>query len=79
MGKTFKEYRDGGEELSVEKDSYIGRREQMDCPYESASTGDMRRSSGQAKVFDNNGGNSKAGDAGVVNKNGEYGSITYGF
>lgn len=39
----------------------------------------MKRSSGQAKVFDNNGGNSKAGDAGTINKNGSYGPITYGF
>ncbi len=33
----------------------------------------------QAQIFDNNGGNSKAGDAGTVNKNSEYGPITYGF
>ena len=39
----------------------------------------MTRSKGQARVFDNNGGNSKAGDAGTINKNGEYGSVTYGF
>jgi hypothetical protein len=39
----------------------------------------MKRSSGQSKVFDNNGGTSKAGDAGTINPNGSYGPITYGY
>lgn len=44
------------------------------------STGNkMRRSSGQSKVFDNNGGNSKAEGAGTINHNGEYGPVTTGY
>jgi hypothetical protein len=62
------------------KDGGIGQPDQKVNPYVPISTGDkMRRSSGQAKVFDNNGGDSKADGAGVVNKNGEYGPVTYGF
>lgn len=58
----------------------IGMHKQDTNPYVDFSTGDkMRRSSGQGKVFDNNGGTSKSGDAGVVNNNANYGPITYGF
>lgn len=58
----------------------IGMHKQNQNPYDSFSTGDkMRRSSGQSKVFDNNGGNSKAGDAGTINHNNETGPVTFGF
>lgn len=61
-------------------DKVIGMHEQKMNPYESFSTGGkMRRSSGQSKVFDNNGGNSKAGSAGTPNHNDEYGPVTYGY
>lgn len=60
--------------------SSIGMPDQKFNPWEPLSTGDkMRRSDGQSKVFDNNGGYSKADGAGTINKNGEYGPITYGF
>ena len=49
-------------------------------PWEPFSTGDkMRRSQDQERFFDNNGGESKADGAGTINKNGEYGPVTYGF
>lgn len=60
--------------------SSIGMPDQKFNPWESLSTNDkMRRSSGQSEIFDNNGGTSKADGAGTINKNGEYGPITYGF
>ena len=44
------------------------------------SIGDkMKRSSGQSKVFDNNGSSNKGSAGGTINKNGEYSSVTYGF
>lgn len=44
------------------------------------STGDkMKRSSGQSKVFDNNGSSNKGSAGGTINKNGQYANITYGF
>ena len=62
------------------KEGGIGHHEQDFPPYVDLSTGDkMRRSSGQSKVFDNNGGNSKAEGAGVVNNNAAYGPLTFGF
>lgn len=39
----------------------------------------MVRGTTDHKVFDNNGGESKAEGAGTINKNGEYGPVTYGF
>lgn len=39
----------------------------------------MDRGSTDPRVFDNNGGYSKADGAGTINKNGEYGPVTYGF
>ena len=70
-----------GEVMNIKMDeSLIGMPNQEFTPYEPFVTeGKMRRSKGQSKVFDNNGGESKADGAGVINKNGEYGSITYGF
>ncbi len=44
------------------------------------STGNkMRRSSGQSKVFDNNGSTNKGSAGGTINHNGEYGPVTYGY
>lgn len=58
----------------------IGQPEQATYPQEAFSTGDkMRRSPSQSKVFDNNGSSNKGEDGGTINKNGEYGPITYGF
>jgi hypothetical protein len=56
----------------------IGMHEQKNN-YDAPSGDKMRRSNGQSKVFDNNGGDSKAGDAGVVNGNSGYGPVTYGY
>ena len=39
----------------------------------------MNRGGTDPKVFDNNGGDNKAVGAGTINKNGEYGPVTYGF
>jgi len=66
-----------GKTLSV-SDSVLGMPNQKDCPYEAASTGKMRRGK-NPKVFNNNGGDSKAEGAGVVDNNAEYGPVTYGF
>jgi hypothetical protein len=68
-----------GKTVSTGSDASIGMPAQNDCPYESNSTGKMRRSKSQGKIFDNNGGDSKAGGAGVVDNNAEYGPVTYGF
>ncbi len=60
------------------KEGGIGMPDQKNN-YDFTAGDKMKRSSGQLKVFDNNGGDSKAGDAGVINKNGDYGPVTYGF
>jgi len=39
----------------------------------------MVRGTTDSSVFDNNGGDSKADGAGTINKNGDYGPVTYGF
>jgi hypothetical protein len=67
-----------GKTVSTGSDSSIGMPNQNDCPYEASSTGKMRRGK-NPKVFDNNGGDSKAGSAGVVDHNAEYGPVTFGF
>ena len=59
--------KDGGIGMPDQKNNYDG------------NTADKMRRGANARVFDNNGGDSKAGDAGVVNKNAGYGPITYGF
>jgi hypothetical protein len=62
------------------KDGGIGMPEQENTPYVDFSVGDkMRRSPCQEEIFDNNGGDSKAEGAGVVNNNANYGPVTYGF
>ena len=53
--------------LPIQKENYDGN-----------TSPTMRRSPSQKKIFDNNGGTSKAGDAGTVNGNSSYGSVTYG-
>lgn len=50
--------------------------ETQDAGFNEASK--MKRGK-QPKVFDNNGGDSKAAGAGVIDHNPEYGPITYGF
>jgi hypothetical protein len=60
------------------KEGGIGMPAQKDCPYEPLSTGKMRRGK-NPKVFDNNGGNSKADGAGTKETNDMYSSVTYGF
>lgn len=57
----------------------VGMHEQNQNPYVDFSTGEKMRRGSNPKVFDNNGGTSKAGDAGTINNNGSYGPITYGF
>ena len=58
----------------------IGMHKQEINPFVAFSMGEkMRRSSGQAKLFDNNGSTSKGDGGGTINHNGEYGPVTYGF
>jgi hypothetical protein len=40
---------------------------------------EMVRGGTDPSIFDNNGGTDKGEGAGTINKNGEYGPITYGF
>ena len=80
MGTRVDDNRNGQVMNVKEDESSIGMPNQVDCPYESLSTdGKMRRSGSQSKIFDNNGGESKADGGGVVNHNGEVGPVTYGF
>ena len=75
----MKDLRDGGViKASEDGTDTVHYAENVRTPYEAFSTGKMRRGK-QAKVFDNNGGDSKAGDAGTVNNNSQYGAVTYGF
>ena len=67
-----------GKEIQTGSNASIGMPEQKEGPYEPFSTGKMRRGK-QPKVFDNNGGDSKADGAGVVDHNAETGPVTYGF
>lgn len=56
----------------------IGMPEQNFTPYVPFSTGEkMRSSSQEARFFPDGTGNTNGG--GTINKNGEYGPITYGF
>ena len=58
----------------------IGMHQQNTNPFVDFSTGEKMRRGANPRVFDNNGGNSKAPmDAGVVNGNAGYGPITYGY
>lgn len=57
----------------------IGMPDQKFGPYVPFSEGEKMRRGAEPEIFDNNGGNSKADGGGVVNKNGEYGPVTYGF
>lgn len=68
-----------GKTITVGSDASIGMPTQMDAPYEPFSTGDKMRRGKNPKVFDNNGGTNKGSAGGVVNHNGEYGAISYGF
>ena len=59
-------------------DKVIGMHDQVENPFEPFSTGGtMRRSPGQSKVFDNNGGTNKAAGAGTLD-NFAYGPTTFG-
>jgi len=59
-------------------DTVIGMHDQKTPPYEVVSTGAMRRGK-NPKVFDNNGGDNKGSQGGVIDHNAEYGPVTYGF
>lgn len=68
-----------GHTMNISEDSMpVGMHKQVQNMDFSAGV-KMKRSSGQSKVFDNNGGDSKAGDAGTINNNGSYGPVTYGY
>jgi hypothetical protein len=54
----------------------IGMPDQKFNPWEPLSEGAMRTSPASAKLFPNG---TPPNEGGVVNKNGEYGPITYGF
>lgn len=59
-------------------DSIIGHHTPVTTPYEPFSTGDAQRTGPTSgKLFPN--GSNKAEGAGTINKNGEYGPVTYGF
>lgn len=72
-----------GRQMDIQiNNDLIGMPDQNFTPYVEFSEGDKMRRSGtkdQTQVFDNNGGFSKADGAGTINKNGEYGPVTYGF
>lgn len=70
---------ENGSVINVGSDSSIGMPEQKNTPYEAFSTGSKMRRGAQSNIFDNNGGTNKGSDGGVINKNGEYGTLTYGF
>jgi hypothetical protein len=68
-----------GMELTVGDNASIGMPDQVDCPYEAFSTGDKMKRGKQSNIFDNNGSSNKGSSGGVINNNGEYGQVTYGF
>lgn len=57
----------------------IGMPDQKDTIDLEFYSGPKMRRGKEAEIFDNNGGDSKADGGGVVNHNGEYGPVTYGF
>lgn len=71
--------KENGVEMSTGDNSSIGMPNQINCPYESFSMGDKMKRGKQSNIFDNNGSSNKGSEGGVVNKNGEYGAVTYGF
>jgi hypothetical protein len=79
MGTRVDDNRNGQVMNVKEDEASIGMPNQINCPYEPLSTGEKMRRGAEAQIFDNNGGESKADGAGVINKNGEYGPVTYGF
>lgn len=61
------------------KSGGIGMPEQ-ETPYaRNMSVEDKMKRGAQPQIFDNNGGTSKGDGGGTVNKNAEYGPVTYGF
>ena len=68
-----------GKTLSTGSNSSIGMPEQKDPPYEAFSTGSKMRRGKNPKIFDNNGGDDKGSQGGVIDHNAEYGPVTYGF
>lgn len=77
--KTFEENRNGMVMNITENEESIGMPDQKFGPYEPFSEGGKMRRGAQSEIFDNNGGTNKGEAGGVINKNGEYGPITYGF
>lgn len=69
----------GGNDVTILSDAAIGRHEQQVNPYVPFSDGGKMRRGANPKVFDNNGSSNKGEAGGVVNNNGDYGPITYGF
>jgi hypothetical protein len=66
--------------LNVREDeASIGMHKQFDTIDLEFNAGAKMKRGAEAEIFDNNGGDSKADGAGVINKNGEYGPVTYGF
>jgi hypothetical protein len=74
MGKE-----NGGGTINIGDNASIGMPEQESSPSVPFSTGNEMRRGKQPQIFNNNGGDSKADGGGTINKNGEYGSVTYGF
>lgn len=77
--KTFEENRNGIVLSDSVDNSSIGMPDQKTGPWEPFSMGEKMRRGADSQIFDNNGGDSKAMGAGTINKNGEYGPVTYGF
>lgn len=68
-----------GKVLNIQMDNnLIGMPNQKFNPWEPASTGEeMRTGPSSGRIFQD--GSDKSDGAGTINKNGEYGPITYGF
>lgn len=65
-------------DMTIDNNS-IGMHEQFDSIDLHRNESEKMLRGTQPEVFDNNGGTNKGEAGGVINKNGEYGPITYGF
>lgn len=80
MGKWSVEKDINGKVMNISEDnSSIGMPNQANTPYEPFSEGGKMRRGASPNIFDNNGGTNKGEAGGVINNNGSYGPVTYGF
>jgi hypothetical protein len=78
MSKTFG-YSRNGDTINTGNNASIGQPDQVDTISLDRNTSPTMRRGGESQIFDNNGSSNKGSAGGVINKNGEYGSVTYGF